>query len=132
MVFLGRILKDWNIAAKGIAVDERTAVCIDKDGKAKVYGEYSSKVKYGNAYFLMTDISKTPEIFVANTKVTWKNAENAVAVYEFAAAIDGGGNFNVANFDFAEATGGKAYWWYIDIVKDESGKDITTVIKKAQ
>lgn len=114
MVFLGRILKDWNIPAKAIAVDERTAVCIDETGKAKVYGQYSATSTYGNAYFLMSDLAKKPENFVANIKPTWNYAGKAVSVYEFAACIDGVGNFNVTNFSFAEATGGKAYWWSIE------------------
>lgn len=114
VVFLGRILKDWNIAAKGIAVDERTAVCIDATGKAQVFGDYSTTRPYSYAYFLVSDATKQPEQFIANTKVTWKNGEQAVAVYEIPASVNGGGNFNVTNFSFAEATGGKAYWWSID------------------
>lgn len=114
MVFLGRILKDWNIAAKAIAMDDRTAVCIDATGKAKVYGDFSTTRPYSYAYFLATNTSKMPEQFTANTKVSWKNADQAVAVYEILAAVDGGGNFNVANFNFTEASGGKSYWWWID------------------
>lgn len=114
MVFLGRILKDWNIAAKAIAIDERTAVCIDATGKAKVYGDYSATRPYSYAYFLISDIAKKPENFIANTKPTWNYGEQAVAVYEIPASVNGGGNFNVANFSIAEATGGKAYWWSIN------------------
>jgi cyanophycinase len=114
MVFLGRILKDFNIAAKGIAVDERTAVCIDANGTAKVFGDYSATRPYSYAYFLATSAAKQPEQFTANTKVTWKNGDQAVNVYEIPAAVDGSGNFNVANFNFAEATGGKSYWWWVD------------------
>ncbi len=114
MVFLGRILKDWNIAVKSIAVDEKVAVCIDATGKAQVYGDYSSTTPYNSAYFLVSDAAKQPEQFIANTKVTWKNGEKAVAVYEITAAANGAGNFNVANFNMAQATGGKAFWWSVD------------------
>lgn len=114
MVFLGRMLNDWNIAAKAIAVDERTAVCIDATGKAKVYGDYSATRPYSYAYFLMPDLTKKPETLTANTKVNWNYAEQAVTVYEIAASVNGGGNFNVANFNLAEASGGKAYWWSIN------------------
>ncbi|RZJ79640.1 MAG: cyanophycinase [Flavobacterium sp.] len=122
MVFLGRILKDWNIAAKAIAVDERTAVCIDETGKTKVFGDYSATRPYSNAYFLATDLTKKPETLLANTKVNWNQAEKAVNVYEITASETGGGNFNVANFSFTEATGGKAFWWSINngvLVKKE-------------
>lgn len=114
IVFLGRILKDWKIAAKAIAVDERTAVCIDATGKAQVFGDYSANRPYSYAYFLSSDASKQPEQFLPNTKVTWKNSEQAVVAYEIMASVNGGGNFNVASFNFTEANGGKAYWWYID------------------
>lgn len=114
VVFLGRILKDWKIAAKAIAVDERTAVCIDAAGKAQVFGDYSAAKPYSYAYFLVADAAKQPEQFIANTKVTWKNGKQAVSVYEIPASVNGGGSFNVTNFNFAEATGGKAYWWSID------------------
>lgn len=114
MVFLGRILKDWNIAAKAIAVDERTAVCIDAEGRAKVFGDFSATKGYSYAYFLAASAAKQPESFTANAKPTWKNGEQAVAVYEIQASDTGNGNFNVANFAFTEATGGKSYWWWID------------------
>lgn len=114
MVFLGRILKDWGIAAKGIAADERTAVCIAADGKAQVFGDYSATRPYSYAYFMVTDATKQPEKLMAYNEVAWKNAEQAVAVYEIPASVNGGGSFNVANFKFSEATGGKAYWWWID------------------
>ena len=58
--------------------------------------------------------SRLGETFVANTKPTWNYAEQAVSVYEIPASVNGGGNFNVANFSFAEATGGKLYFWSIN------------------
>ncbi|MGF1922803.1 MAG: cyanophycinase [Bacteroidia bacterium] len=114
MVFLGRILKDWGIAANAIAVDERTAVCINADGKAQVYGDYSATRPYSFAYFLVSDAAKQPEKLIAYNEVSWKNGEQAVSVYEIPANVNGGGSFNVANFKFSEATGGKAYWWWVD------------------
>lgn len=114
MVFLGRILKDWGITANAIAADERTAVCIAADGKAQVFGDYSASRPYSYAYFMSADASKQPEKLIAYNGVTWKNNEQAVAVYEIPASVNGGGNFNVTNFKFSEATGGKAYWWWID------------------
>lgn len=114
MVFLGRISKDWKIPAKAIAADERTAVCIDATGKAQVFGDFSSTRAYSYAYFLVQDATKQPEEFTANKPVTWKNGEQAVAVYEIPAAVSGGGNFNVATFNLSEASGGKWYWWSIE------------------
>ncbi|WP_345950719.1 cyanophycinase [Mucilaginibacter sp. PAMB04274] len=114
LVFAGRILKDWNIAAKVIASDERTAVCIDKDGKAKVYGDYNETRPYSYAYFIITDQAKLPEQITAGKPLNWNRGGKAVAVYEIAASVNGGGSFNVSNFNLAEATGGKWYWWWAD------------------
>lgn len=113
-VFLGRINKDWKTPAKCIAADERTAVCIDKDGMAKVFGDYSVTRPYSYAYFISSDAGKQPEQMEAFKKAIWNNGEKALAVYEITASVNGGGNFNVANFKANEATGGKWYWWWID------------------
>jgi len=107
MVFLGRIQKDWNITAKGIAADERTAVCIDKDGKAKVIGT-------SRAYFLIPDAGKLPEQMETGKPVIWNRNKQAVSVYEMQATPEGSGNFNVATFAASEASGGKWYWWSVD------------------
>jgi cyanophycinase len=107
VVFLGRILKDYNIAALGIAADEKTAVCIDKDGKAQVLGS-------GKAYFILPNGVKAPEQFLVGKPVIWNQSEKALSVYEIQAALSGSGNFNVSNFNSPEAAGGKWYWWWTD------------------
>ncbi len=114
IVFLGRILKDWNIVAKGIAADERTAVCIDKDGIAKVYGDYSASRPYSYAYFIIPDAARQPEKFQSGQKVTWSNNSQALSVYEIPASVNGGGSFNIKTFSTGAATGGKWYWWWVD------------------
>jgi len=114
LIFLGRINKDWKIAARSIAADERTAVCIDKDGKAQVFGDYSASRPYSYAYFIISDEDRQPEQMEADKKAIWNRGEKAVSVYEIPASANGGGNFNVANFKAVEATGGKWYWWWID------------------
>jgi cyanophycinase-like exopeptidase len=69
---LARILTDFQVEGKGIACDEYTAVCIDEDGVARVFGEYPSS--NDNAYFLrpncgLTDVS--PELCLKNQPLTW-------------------------------------------------------------
>jgi len=104
VAFLARIYKDWNIFAKGIAADEKTAVCIDKDGKAQVFG--SSK-----AYFIIPDAAKAPEQVIAGKPLIWNRNQQALSVYEITGTPTGNGNFNVASFNPAEASGGSWYWW---------------------
>lgn len=107
VAFLGRIYKDWSVLAKGIAADEKTAVCIDKDGKAVVMGR-------SKAYFILPTETKLPEQFVTGKPVIWKQDNKAIPVYEIQASEFGNGNFNLANFNAAEATGGSWYWWSVD------------------
>ena len=61
VAFLARIIKDWGLFANGIAADERTAVCIDENGDAKVFGE-------SKAYFLLTNGSRFPERVVTASR----------------------------------------------------------------
>lgn len=107
MVFLGRIIKDWSIYPKGISVDEKTAVCIDATGAAKVFG--SSK-----AFFLSTDATKPPEQCVNGLPLNWTHINQAVRVYEVSGTALGNGNFSVSDFDPAKATGGAWYWWWVN------------------
>jgi cyanophycinase len=107
LVFLGRILSDFHNVAYGIAADEKTAVCIDEKGIAKVFG--ASK-----AYFIIQDAGKQPEQFSQGKPVTWKQREQALSVYEIEATVTGNGTFNVATFKESQASGGKWYWWWIE------------------
>ena len=50
MTFLARALTDWNISARGIACDEYTAICIDTNGIANIFGEYPAYDE--DVYFL--------------------------------------------------------------------------------
>ncbi|MEO6819402.1 MAG: isoaspartyl peptidase/L-asparaginase [Ginsengibacter sp.] len=107
VAFLARINKDWGIFANGIAPNERTAVCIDDDGNAKVFGE-------STAYFIKTDMSRKPEIVKANMPLEWNDNGKALHVYEIQGSDSGAGNFSVADFHPEKASGGKWYDWYVE------------------
>jgi cyanophycinase len=107
LVFLGRIISDFHAVSFGIAADEKTAVCVDEKGFAKVLG-------LSKAYFIAQTVGKLPEQFGQGKPVTWKQTEQALSVYEIEATVTGNGIFNVATFKESEASGGKWYWWWID------------------
>jgi cyanophycinase len=107
VVFLSRIDKDWHIAAKGIAADERTAVCMDDKGQAIVFG--SSK-----AYFLLPDPKKPAEVCAPNKPLTWNQNHQAIKVYEIQGSETGTGHFDIAGFDVNKASGGTWQWWWVD------------------
>lgn len=99
VAFLARIISDYHIYARGIAPDERTAVCINADGKATVIGE-------SKAYFIFTDKSKPPEICESGKPLRWKRKAKALLVYEIQGSADGNGSFSVADFEPEKAEGG--------------------------
>ncbi len=103
-VFLARMVEDWGMNAKGIGVEERTAVCIDANNIATVYG-YGS----GTAFFLKRN-DPGPEVCMPNTKLTWNRNQQAVTVYKIENAVNGNGSFNLN--DWTTASGGTlSYFW---------------------
>ncbi|MFT3703262.1 MAG: cyanophycinase [Agriterribacter sp.] len=107
VAFMARIIKDFHSFPKGIAPDERTAVCINEAGMATVIGE-------GKAYFISTDNTKAPELCEADKSLQWKRKQHALKVYEIQGAAEGNGSFSVSNFVTDKATGGTWYWWWVD------------------
>jgi cyanophycinase len=107
VTFLARISKDWNIFTKGIAADERTAVCMDEFGQATIIG--TSK-----AYFLTTNAKKAPELCAPGKPLNWNQQHQAIRVYEIQGSVAGNGNFDIAGFDAKKAAGGKWLWWWVE------------------
>lgn len=90
VTFMARMTKDFGISQpKGIGVDEKTAVCVDQDGNAKVFGA-------NKAYFIMT--STMPETCMANTPLTWDQHDQALNVYIFQASPTGTPAFNLKSW----------------------------------
>lgn len=107
VAFIGRVQQSTAAAIRGIAADERTAVCIDENGIAKVIG--ASK-----AYFIQTDLGKLPEKMEAGEKLDWNRDGQALAVYEIAGSVSGNGAFDVRNFLSPAQEGGAWYWWWVE------------------
>jgi hypothetical protein len=89
-----------------IAMDERTAVCIDESGNAKVFGS-------SRGYFLAADAAKTPEQSVNGLPLIWTRANEAVRVYDVQGSAAGNGVFSVSDFEPSKASGGAWYWWWV-------------------
>ncbi len=104
-VFLGRMMMDWNKTPFGIAVDEKTAVCIDEKGKAVVVGD-------NKAFFLRTFSGKKPEILETNKSVTWNYAGKAIAVSSISGKASGN-QFNMVTFEPSNTTGLTSSWWSV-------------------
>ncbi len=90
VTFLARIVQDgWASEAKGIGIDERTALLVNPDGSVTRVGE-------GAAYFLRTPGS--PEVCLSRTPLTFRG----LSVYR----IDGAAAFNLPTWS---GSGGTAY-----------------------
>lgn len=122
LVFLARILKDTGIKAKGIACDEYTAVCIDTDGIASVFGDFPNEED--NAYFIQPNCDLTnlePENCTSGNPLNWNLDNAAIKVYTIKGTADGSNNFNLN--DWKTGNGGSWEHWYVDngVLKEKEG-----------
>ena len=101
VVFMARMAKDFKIKKpKGIGVDERTAVCIDKDGNALVIGE-------GTAHFLISN--READACESGKPLQWK--KNSIRDYIFQGSEAGTSAFNLKKWP---KTKPNEYWLVID------------------
>jgi cyanophycinase-like exopeptidase len=113
VVFLARILLDFGIEAKGIACDEYTAVCIDTNGIARVFGGYPTYDD--NAYFIMPNCelsSVLPENCSLGNPLNWNLGNAALKVYSVKGTANGSNTFDLNNWQ--TGTGGVWENWYVD------------------
>lgn len=104
IAFLAKMMKDFgNTAAKGIGVDEETALCIDENGIGKVYGK-------NEVYFLQNN-TQSAETFQSDSPLNWVRSNQAVKAYKITGNTAGNGTFNAATW---ELSGGKSYFYYVD------------------
>ena len=129
ITFLARIFQDYGVPAFGIACEEYTAVCIDGNGSASVYGNYPSANDY--AYFLQTNCVQptTPETCVLGEPLSWIRNQQAVKVYKVAGTQTGANTFQLS--DWKTGSGGVWQNWYVTDgtlnVTDNAAAPICTV-----
>lgn len=102
VTFLARMMKDLSLKEiKGIGVDEETAVCIDENGNAKVFGK-------NNAYFILSN-GKVPERCLASFPLVWDINESALKVFIYAASSKGIEAFNLKTWPKTPTQ-----FWYVE------------------
>jgi len=119
--FLARMFTDWEITARGIAANEYTAVCIDTDGKAYVYGNPSYE---DYAYFAASQ-ECAPETCLSNQPLTWNCSQKAVKVYRVLGKKSDPSYFDLSTWNTGE--GGEWFYWYsVDgvLTKQEVGTNV--------
>jgi len=115
--FLARILADYSSAGfihmKGIACDEYTAVCIDENGAARVFGDYPSFDD--NAYFIQVNCELSdmlPETCEPNTPLHWDRGGQALKVYKVKGTTTGSNAFDLG--DWKTGSGGTWEHWSVN------------------
>jgi cyanophycinase-like exopeptidase len=111
-VFLARIYTDYGVFAKGIACDEYTAVCVDTDGIAKIFGGYPAYDD--NAYFVQNNCElavQAPENCTPGNPLTWYLGGEAVKVYRVKGTATGSNTFDLN--DWKTGTGGTWLNWMV-------------------
>ncbi|MFK7832734.1 MAG: T9SS type A sorting domain-containing protein [Winogradskyella sp.] len=111
-VFLARIATDNTTLSFGIACNEYTAVCVEPDGKAYVYGEYPVYDEF--AYFLKANCTTDfdPENCSAGNPLTWNRGGEAIKVYKVPGTESGVNFFDLS--DWETGSGGEWKNWSID------------------
>ena len=110
-VFLARFAQDFGLRSFGIACNEYTAVCIDQNGRARVYGDYPNYEEY--AYFLQANCTSdyAPETCEDGSPLTWNKNGEAIKVYKVPGMTTGENYFELS--DWTTGSGGSWENWYI-------------------
>lgn len=110
--FCARVYKDYHVPAYAIACEEYTAVCIDTNGTATIYGNYPGRDDY--AYFVQTNcaLPAVPETCVPGQPLTWLRNNQALKVYKVAGTQTGINSFQLTNWK--TGTGGSWQDWYVN------------------
>jgi len=105
--FLARLMKDgWSSSPREVAIDEKSAVLVEGDGKATVVGTGKG------AYFIKP--TQAPEVCEKDTPLTFRK----IGVYR----VKAGGHFDLASWT---GDGGAAYSLSV-----EQGKTLSTQVGK--
>lgn len=110
-VFLARIATDNSTRSFGIACNEYTAVCVEPNGKAYVYGEYPAYDEF--AYFLQVNCTAdfNPETCISGVPLTWDRNNEAIKVYKVPGTESGVNYFDLS--DWETGSGGEWRDWSI-------------------
>lgn len=99
--FVAHMLAEGLSDVKGIGVDERTAVCIDENGRARVFGT--------NCAYFLRQYCGPPEVCREGAPLTWSGG---VDVYRIPATASGSGFLELT--DWKSGAGAIREYWHVD------------------
>ncbi len=107
VAFMARMVTDWDMPARGVAANEYTAVAVDGEGVARVFGDPEFD---DHAYFLKM-YGGPPEVCDPGTPLTWDRDGKALRVYRIKGDNEGSGWFSLENW--WEGEGGEWQHWHV-------------------
>lgn len=112
VVFMSRLAQDHGVRPFGIACNEATAVCIDHQGIARVFGEHPAYDDY--AYFLKGNcqIPFGPETCQPGQPLTWYRKQSAVKAYRIPGTVTGNNYLDLKDWETGQ--GGEWQDWYVE------------------
>ncbi len=112
MTFLARMIKEYTMEPKGIACEEYTAVCIDTEGQARVFGDYPEYDDF--ALFLRRNCDlweEEPDECEPGEALQWDYFLGGVKTYKVPGTPNGDYSFNLN--DWINGTGGEWEHWNV-------------------
>lgn len=108
VTFVARILTDYGTYARAIACEEYTAVCIEPDGVARVFGGHPENQDF--AYFVQINCVQSdnqPETILSGEPLHWEQGGAALKVYQVPGTAAGTNTFDLKDW----LTGNGGSWW---------------------
>lgn len=112
--FIARFKNDLNMNVKGVAANEYVAICIDENGKARVFGEYPDYEEY--AFFVQVNCGNPNDIenIQSGSPLTWNYDGQALKVYKVPGTMSGDHFFDLSDWESGANSGGTWEHWSIN------------------
>ena len=108
VTFMAKMSKDFDILPRAIGIEEKTVVCIQANGVAKVFGK-------GSAFFCQQNFPTegNPETCLAGNKLDWNRNKQAVKCYQVEGSATGSNTFDLSTWT-PRNTGVLTQYYYVD------------------
>lgn len=112
--FIARFKNDINLDVKGVAANEYVAICIDENGKARVFGEYPVYQEY--AFFVQANCSNPNSIenIQSAQPLTWNYGGQALKIYKVPGTMTGDYFFDLNDWQSGSYFGGNWEHWSVN------------------
>ena len=108
VTFMAKMSKDFGILPRGIGIEEKTVVCVQANGIAKIFGK-------GKAFFCEQNfISQgNPETCLPGNKLDWNRNKQAVKSYQIEGSSTGSNTFDLSTW-LPGTSGVSIQYFYVD------------------